>query len=145
MNYKKIKEQLRKQNLIDDNNLICHSHRSYTSTKDRVIFMELNRIGNEKRMPAFMLLSIKDDRLNISFAKGFGGFKKYYASFELSKLKFEASTTVDKVVDIYKFNVLDIDGYTVFSEFYIISNMHKDDTKKLVEYIIKYNKESSLN
>ena len=145
MNYKKIREQLKKQNLIDDNNLICHSHRSYTSTKDRVIFMELNRIGNEKRMPAFMLLSIKDDRLNICFAKGFGGFKKYYASFELSKLKFEASVTVDRVVDIYKFNVLDVDGYTVFSEFYIISNMHKDDTKKLVEYIIKYNKESSLN
>lgn len=145
MNYKKIREQLKKQNLIDDNNLICHSHRSYTSTKDRVIFMELNRIGNEKRMPAFMLLSIKDDRLNICFAKGFGGFKKYYASFELSKLKFEASVTVDRVVDIYKFNVLDVDGYTVFSEFYIISNMHKDDTKKLVEYIIKYNKENSLN
>ena len=145
MNYKKIKEQLRKQNLIDDNNLICHSHRSYTSTKDRVIFMELNRIGNEKRMPAFMLLSIKDDRLNISFSKGFGGFKKYYASFELSKLKFETSTTVDKVVDIYKFNVLDVDGYTVFSEFYIISNMHKEDTKKLVEYIIEYNKENILN
>ena len=145
MNYKKIREQLKKQNLIDDNNLICHSHRSYTSTKDRVIFMELTRIGNEKRMPAFMLLSIKDDRLNICFAKGFGGFKKYYASFELSKLKFEASVTVDRVVDIYKFNVLDVDGYTVFSEFYIISNMHKDDTKKLVEYIIKYNKESSLN
>ena len=145
MNYKKIREQLRKQNLIDDNNLICHSHRSYTATKDRVIFMELTRIGNEKRMPAFMLLSIKDDRLNICFAKGFGGFKKYYASFELSKLKFEASVTVDRFVDIYKFNVLDVDGYTVFSEFYIISNMHKDDTKKLVEYIIKYNKESSLN
>ena len=145
MNYKKIKEQLRKQNLIDDNNLICHSHRSYTATKDRVIFMELNRIGNEKRMPAFMLLSIKDDRLNISFAKGFGGFKKYYASFELSKLKFEASTTVDRFVDIYKFNVLDVDGYTVFSEFYIISNMHKDDTRKLVEYIIEYNKENILN
>ena len=145
MNYKKIREQLKKQNLIDDNNLICHSHRSYTATKDRVIFMELTRIGNEKRMPAFMLLSIKDDRLNICFAKGFGGFKKYYASFELSKLKFEASVTVDSVVDIYKFNVLDVDGYTVFSEFYIISNMHKDDTKKLVEYIIKYNKESSLN
>ena len=145
MNYKKIREQLKKQNLIDDNNLICHSHRSYTATKDRVIFMELTRIGNEKRMPAFMLLSIKYDRLNICFAKGFGGFKKYYASFELSKLKFEASVTVDRVVDIYKFNVLDVDGYTVFSEFYIISNMHKDDTKKLVEYIIKYNKESSLN
>ena len=80
MNYKKIREQLKKQNLIDDNNLICHSHRSYTATKDRVIFMELTRIGNEKRMPSFMLLSIKDDRLNICFAKGFGGFKKYYAS-----------------------------------------------------------------
>ena len=145
MNYKKIREQLKKQNLIDDNNLICHSHRSYTATKDRVIFMELTRIGNEKRMPAFMLLSIKDDRLNICFAKGFGGFKKYYASFELSKLKFEASVTVDRVVDIYKFNVLDVDEYTVFSEFYIISNMHKDDTKKLVDYIIKYNKENSLN
>lgn len=145
MNYKKIREQLKKQNLIDDNNLICHSHRSYTATKDRVIFMELTRIGNEKRMPAFMLLSIKDDRLNICFAKGFGGFKKYYASFELSKLKFEASVTVDRFVDIYKFNVLDVDGYTVFSEFYIISNMHKDDTKKLVDYIIKYNKENSLN
>jgi hypothetical protein len=80
MNYKKIREQLKKQNLIDDNNLICHSHRSYTATKDRVIFMELTRIGNEKN-----------------------------------------------------------------DCFYIILNMHKDDTKKLVEYIIKYNKKSSLN
>ena len=40
MNYNKIREQLKKQNLIDDNNLICYSHRSYTTTKDRVIFKE---------------------------------------------------------------------------------------------------------
>ena len=84
MNYKKINLQLKKENLIDEKGLLCHSYKSYTSTSNKVIYMEMTRIGNDKKMPSFMLLSINDDKLNISYAGGFGGFKKYYASFKLS-------------------------------------------------------------
>lgn len=56
-------------------------------------------------MPNFMLLSINDDKLHISFAKAFGGFKKHYASIKLANLVFVEKTKVDKIVDVYEFNV----------------------------------------
>ena len=84
-----------------------------------------------------MLLSIKDDKLNISYAGGFGGFKKYYASFKLSNLDFETKFTAD-MQTIYKFNVLD-DNRMKLGDFFIIVLRHKSDAEKLVEAIINYN------
>jgi len=86
-----------------------------------------------------MLLSINDDKLNISYAGGFGGFKKYYASFKLSNLEYEDKFTADRIVDIYKFNVLN-DQSEKLGDFFIIAIKHKEDAKKLVEAIIDYNK-----
>lgn len=139
MNYKKINLQLKKENLIDEKGLLCHSYKSYTSTSNKVIYMEMTRIGNDKKMPSFMLLSINDDKLNISYAGGFGGFKKYYASFKLSNLEYEDKFTVDRIVDIYKFNVLN-DQREKLGDFFIIAIKHKEDAKNLVEAIIDYNK-----
>lgn len=139
MNYKKINLQLKKENLIDEKGLLCHSYKSYTSTSNKVIYMEMTRIGNDKKMPSFMLLSINDDKLNISYAGGFGGFKKYYASFKLSNLEYEDKFTADRIVDIYKFNVLN-DQREKLGDFFIIAIKHKEDAKKLVEAIIDYNK-----
>lgn len=139
MNYKKINLQLKKENLIDEKGLLCHSYKSYTSTSNKVIYMEMTRIGNDKKMPSFMLLSINDDKLNISYAGGFGGFKKYYASFKLSNLEYEDKFTVDRIVDIYKFNVLN-DQSEKLGDFFIIAIKHKEDAKNLVEAIIDYNK-----
>lgn len=139
MNYKKINLQLKKENLIDEKGLLCHSYKSYTSTSNKVIYMEMTRIGNDKKMPSFMLLSINDDKLNISHAGGFGGFKKYYASFKLSNLEYEDKFTADRIVDIYKFNVLN-DQREKLGDFFIITIKHKEDAKKLVEAIIDYNK-----
>ena len=139
MNYKKINLQLKKENLIDEKGLLCHSYKSYTSTSNKVIYMEMTRIGNDKKMPSFMLLSINDDKLNISYAGGFGGFKKYYASFKLSNLEYEDKFTADRIVDIYKFNVLN-DQREKLGDFFIIAIKHKEDAKKIVEAIIDYNK-----
>lgn len=139
MNYKKINLQLKKENLIDEKGLLCHSYKSYTSTSNKVIYMEMTRIGNDKKMPSFMLLSINDDKLNISYAGGFGGFKKYYASFKLSNLEYEDKFTADRIVDIYKFNVLN-DQSEKLGDFFIIAIKYKEDAKKLVEAIIDYNK-----
>ncbi|MBE6131067.1 MAG: hypothetical protein E7183_05035 [Erysipelotrichaceae bacterium] len=139
MNYKKINLQLKNENLIDEKGLLCHSYKSYTSTSNKVIYMEMTRIGNDKKMPSFMLLSINDDKLNISYAGGFGGFKKYYASFKLSNLEYEDKFTADRIVDIYKFNVLN-DQSEKLGDFFIIAIKHKEDAKKLVEAIIDYNK-----
>ena len=137
MNYPKIISQLKKENLVDERGLICHSYRSYTSSSNRVIYMKFTTVYNDKRMPSFMLLSIKDDKLNISFAGGFGGFKKYYASFKLSNLDFETKFTAD-LQTIYKFNVLD-DNRMKLGDFFIIVLKHKNDAEKLVEAIINYN------
>lgn len=137
MNYPKIISQLKKENLVDERGLICHSYRSYTSSSNRVIYMKFTTVYNDKRMPSFMLLSIKDDKLNISFAGGFGGFKKYYASFKLSNLDFETKFTAD-LQTIYKFNVLN-DNRMKLGDFFIIVLRHKNDAEKLVEAIINYN------
>lgn len=137
MNYPKIISQLKKENLVDERGLICHSYRSYTSSSNRVIYMKFTTVYNDKRMPSFMLLSIKDDKLNISFAGGFGGFKKYYASFKLSNLDFETKFTAD-LQTIYKFNILD-DNRMKLGDFFIIVLRHKNDAEKLVEAIINYN------
>ena len=137
MNYTKIISQLKKENLVDERGLICHSYRSYTSSSNRVIYMKFTTVYNDKRMPSFMLLSIKDDKLNISYTGGFGGFKKYYASFKLSNLDFETKFTAD-LQTIYKFNVLD-DNRMKLGDFFIIVLRHKSDAEKLVDAIINYN------
>ena len=102
------------------------------------IEVEFKNIGNTNYMPYFMLLSIKDDRLIISRANMFGGFKKYFASFELSKLKCETEFFIDLVVKIYKFNIIDNENY--IGDFFLIVTSNKDSAEKLVNYIKEYNK-----
>lgn len=138
MNYPKIIQQLKKENLVDDRGLICHSYKSYTTSSSRVIYMKLKTIGNDKKMPSFMLLSINNDKLNISYAGGFGGFKKYYAFFKLSNLVFEQKFTIDKMVDYYQFSVLD-DNRMKLDDFFLIALKHRKDAEKLAEAIIEYN------
>lgn len=139
MNYKKIGETLLKENYVDNRMLICHSYRSYTATQDKVIYQKYERIGNDAAMPSFMLLSIKDDILHISFAKVFGGFKKHYAIIKLSNLIFLESFTIDKLVDVYAFNVIDDTGMRK-DKFFIIAMKGKEAANKLVDAIIKYRK-----
>ena len=134
MNYPKIIKQLQKESLVDERGLICHSYRTYSSSS------KMNKkICNDKMMPSFMVLSINEDKLNISYAGGFGGFKKYYASFKLANLVFQQKENVDKLVDCYQFSVLD-DVKTYLGEFYIIILKHKKEAEKLIDAIINYNK-----
>ena len=40
MNYTKIGKELLKENYVDDRMLICHSYRSYTTSKDYGVYVE---------------------------------------------------------------------------------------------------------
>ena len=136
MNYKKFVEQLKEVGLVDDRNLICHSYRSVTSSSNRIVYMKFSTVSNDRRMPSFMLLSIKDDMLHISQAKAFGGYKKYYASFKLSNLKFETEISYG-VTKIFAFNVFKDEKR--IGNFFIIAIRHMDDVIKLVNAIKDYN------
>lgn len=72
----------------DERRLICHSNRSYTKTSSYLVAMKYTTYQTDFPVPAFFILSIKDDKLYISYAKAFGGFKKYYASILLNKLHY---------------------------------------------------------
>ena len=140
MDYKKIGLELLNANYIDERMLMCHAYRKYTQTSDRIIYMKLKTFSNSVYMPSFMLLSIKDDYLHISYAKLFGGFKKYYASFKLSSLKFEEEFTVDRIVKIYVFDIVKEDNTeNKEDKFFLIAIKRKEDVKKLVDAIIEYN------
>lgn len=141
MNYKKIGQQLLKENYIDERMLVCHSYRSYTSTKDNIIYSKFTKVSNRNSMPSFMLLSIKDDVLNISYAKAFGGFKKYYAQIKLERLLFIEKKVVDKMVDVYIFDLFDETGIKE-DNFFIISIKGKKETQKLVDAINNYVKKT---
>lgn len=135
MNYLKIANQLLKENYIDERMFLCHSYRSYTVTQDRGIYAKYSKIGNRTSMPSFMLLSIKDDKLNISYVKAFGGFKKYYASIKLSRLNFIEKVVLDKIVDVNVFELYDEEGRKK-DYFFIIVIKGKQEADKLVQAII---------
>lgn len=139
MNYKKIGQQLLKENYVDDRMIFCHSHKNYTTSKNKWLYLKPITIGNEKRMPYFMLLSIKDDILNISYTRMSGGFKKHYAIIKLSNLIFKGKEVIDKVVDVYTFNVIN-DKQIRKDDFYIIAIHRKEEVNNLVEKIIEYRK-----
>lgn len=139
MNYTKIGKELLKENYVDDRMLICHSYRSYTTSKDYGVYAKFTKISNKSLMPSFMLLSIKDDKLIISYAKAFGGFKKYYASIKLSRLKFIEKIVVDKIVDINVFSLCNDNG-EFEEDFYIISMRDKKEADKLVQAVIDYHR-----
>lgn len=141
MNYKKIGLELLKANYIDDRMLMCHASRSYTQSQNRIVYTKYKTFVNNVYMPSFMLLSIKDDYLHISYAKAFGGFKKHYASFKLSSLKFEEEFTVDMIVKIYVFNIVKEDNIeNQENKFFLIALQKKEEVKRLVNAIIEYNK-----
>ena len=132
MNYNKIIKQLEMNNLVDSGNFICHAFRKYTVTQDRVIYAKYMSIDNTDIYPSFMLLSLKGDKLNISFAKAFGGFKKYYASISLNKFNFQETFTLDKFIEVHFFYIEEENKKTPF---YIIVNQGKDRARALVDEI----------
>ncbi len=138
MNYKKIKEEVYNAGYCDERKIICHSYRSYAKTDSYLIMMGFKEIRNSMLVPQFHILSIKDDKLYISYAKMFGGFKKYYASIKLERLKYKFSRSVDKTVTVHCFE-LD-DELQAESQFYIIAIKHKEDAQLLVDAIKEYNK-----
>lgn len=141
MNYDKIAKKLLEEGYIDDRNLVCHSYRNYTMVKDYGVATKYNNFISSFWLPSFMILSIKDDYLHISYAKAFGGFKKHYASFKLSSIVFREEITVDKVIKVYLFNVENDENDGVVGKFFIIGLKAKDKVEKLVSEIIKYNKD----
>lgn len=135
MNYTKIANELLKENYIDERMLLCHSYKSYTVSQDRFVYTKFTRIGNNALMPSFMLLSLKDDKLIISYAKAFGGFKKYYASIKLSRLKFVEKMVLDRTVNVYVFDLFNDLGEKI-ENFFIIAIKGKNEAEKLVQGII---------
>lgn len=141
MNYEKIRLELLKANYIDDRMLMCHAYRKYTQVNDRVLYLKYKTFTNSVNMPSFMLLSIKDDYLHISYAKAFGGFKKHYASFKLSCLKFEEEFTIDMIVKVFVFNLINEDSVIpAENKFFLIALKRKVEARRLVDAIIEYNK-----
>lgn len=140
MNYIKIKEQVYNAGYCDERKIICHSYRSYAKTDNYLIMMGIKEIRNSMRLPQFHILSLKDDKLYISYATMFGGFKKYYASIKLDRLQYKFSRLVDKTVMVHCFE-LDDDERKNKSEFYIIAIKNKDDAQLLVDAIKEYNKQ----
>lgn len=136
MNYKKIGKELKSLGYIDDRMLMCHSNSTVASSKNYGLFMKIETIS--QKLPYFMILSINGDKLNISKAKTFGGYKEYFANIDLKSLKFHSKTTINYVTASYKFLVTDEDN-NVIGEFYINATEKKDEAAKLVDYIIKYN------
>ena len=136
MNYSKIKEQVYNAGYCDDRKIICHSYRSYMKTDDYMVVMKFRNIKTEMPVPQFHILSIKDDKLCISYAKAFGGFKKYYASIELKKLHYKFSHLIDGMVMVHCFGL--IDDNVEEKNFFIIAIKNKDDAQLLVDAIKKY-------
>ena len=93
-------------------------------------------------VPAFFILSIKDDKLYISYAKAFGGFKKYYASILLNKLHYVSCEWVNKSTMVYHFTINRESEGKGENNFYIIATRNKDDAKLLVDAIKEYNNEN---
>lgn len=120
MNYRKIGKELKSLGYIDDRMLMCHSNPS------------------SPKLPYFVLLSISGDKLHISKANAFGGYKGYFANIDLKSLKFHSKTICNYVIVSYRFLVIDEDN-NVIGDFYINTGKKKTEAAKLVDYIIKYN------
>ena len=134
MNYKKISQTLLDLGYIDDRRLLCHSNANVAETRNYGVFMKVTSTyqGN---LPRFMILSIKDDKLYISFAKAFGGFKAYYVFIELSKIHFINHKIINQLTDQY-YLMVDADGGQY--PFYINVTKNRKDGKALVDAIIEY-------
>lgn len=140
MNYQKIKEQVYNAGYCDERKLICHSNRSCTKSSNYLVTMKFTTYQTDFRVPAFFILSIKDDKLFISYAKAFGGFKKNYATMPLSKLHYVSCELVNKSTMVYHFT---INGEsTNKNNFYIIATKNKADAQLLVDAIKEYNNEN---
>ncbi len=135
MNYKKISNDLYQNGYVDERMIVCHAYRSYTNTKDYYVVTKYNNFQSSFYLPSFMILSIKGDILYISYAKAFGGFKKYYASFKIKNMQFVEEITVDKVVKIYLFKIVDEHTDKV-ETFYVIGVKNKDRVENLVNNLI---------
>jgi len=87
MGFKKAKEDLEKLSYVDERGLICYSYANYTHSSNYIFVMTLETV-RQNYLPKFMLLSICDDKLHISKAGRWGGFKGYFGFLELKKLNF---------------------------------------------------------
>ena len=142
MKYKKIAEKLLEAELIDERFLMCHSYSTVTTkVNNYVLFSEVETI-RQPGLPYFMILSIKDDKLHISRAGAFGGYKGHFRYIELNKLRYLSSTKFNFSDISYKFQVVDEEG-SGRGFFYINVVSKKDEAKKLVDEIIAFNKKSA--
>lgn len=123
MNYTKIKEQLYNSGYCDERKLVCHSYASYTKSDNYLAMMKFS--------------SIKDDKLYISYAKMFGGFKKYYASIKLDRLHYKFSHLIDGIVMVHCFDLTD--EQIPNAHFFVISIRNKNEAQNLVDAIKEYN------
>lgn len=135
MNYKKIGISLLNEKLVDHRMLIAHVNRSYHSPK----LIGTIDYKSDFFLPYFMILSINDTVLNISYSKSFGGFKKLYATFNLSNLIFENKFQIDRFVVVYNFSVCHENTKKKLS---FIGTKNKDKLNNLVEHIIDFNKKN---
>lgn len=135
MNYKKLLNNLKNESLIDNRNLFCYSNANVTRTNDYFIYTKFIN-ETQENLPRFMILSLKNDKLHISEAKLMGGFKKYFATLELSKLAFISFYSKD-FIDTYEFNY-DL-GENKKMLFKINSSYKRNLTRVLIEAIKKFN------
>ena len=99
-------------------------------------------IDNTDIYPSFMILSLKGDKLHISFAKAFGGFKKYYASISVNKLSYQESFILDKIHSRHGYSwihqvheVLTSEIEEVAVEIPIVLNHYQDRLKSREMYL----------
>lgn len=140
MNYTKIKEQLYNSGYCDERKLVCHSYASYTKSDNYLAMMKFSSIKSDIILPQFHILSIKDDKLYISNAKMFGGFKKYYASIKLNRLHYKFSHLIDGIVMVHCFDLTD--EQIPNAHFFVISIRNKNEAQNLVDAIKEYNNQN---
>lgn len=131
MNWKKVINQLKENNLIDDRGLVCHSNANVTYSTNYVLFLKFEHV-NQYNLPRFMLLSIINDKLIISKATLGGKYKEYYATIDLKNLFYEKEYKKDFIYTYeFKYKV----GDNSYEPFYINPNFNNERVKELVNSI----------
>lgn len=140
MNYKKIGQELLERGYIDNRFLMCHSNANVATAKDYVLFTKVTTY-TQKNLPRFMILSLKDDKLHISYAKMFGGFKDYYGYIDINSLKYIDTEIINSATDMHLFTCETENGNF---DFQINVTQKKKEGRRLVDAIINHNKKINI-
>ena len=140
MNYKKISQELYDRGYIDGRFIMCHSNATVATGKDYILFTKVTTYS-QKNLPSFMILSIKEDKLHISYSKMFGGFKDYYGYISIDNLKYVDTRIINGATEMHSFICETENGNFNFQ---INVTQKKEDGRKLVQAIIDYNKTKAL-